>query len=54
MIPEPTDPAARVIDDLGREWSTKTNGTWAVLGESVTVDSFASLAARYGVMEVRA
>ena len=53
MIPEPTDPAARVIDDLGREWTTKTNGVWAALGEAVTVEDFADLRARFGVMEVR-
>ena len=48
----PTDPATRVLDDLGREWAMKTNGSWAVLGEFASVDSFDELAAKYGVMEV--
>ena len=50
--PEPLDPATRVLDDMGREWAVKNNGTWAALGESVTCDNFAQLAARYGVREV--
>jgi hypothetical protein len=54
IIEEPTDPAARVLDDLSREWARKNNGVWGAIGTSVTVDSFAELAAKYGVREVLA
>lgn len=53
-ITEPVDPAARVVDFLGREWATTTNGTWAALGHAVTVDAYPDLVGRFGVAEVRA
>jgi hypothetical protein len=50
---EPADPASRVLDDMGREWARSSkNGTWGAVGCAVTVDSFAELAAKYGVREV--
>jgi hypothetical protein len=49
---EPIDPSSRILDDLGREWAMTSKGVWAALGTSVTVDSFAELAAKYGVREV--
>jgi hypothetical protein len=49
---EPADPASRVLDDLGREWARSSNGCWGAVGCAVTVDSFAELAAKYGVREV--
>jgi hypothetical protein len=50
----PTDPAARVIDALDREWALTTSGTWACLGHGLTVDSFDQLHENYVVAAVTA
>ena len=50
---EPSDPADRVVDFLGREWALSTNGTWSALGHDLTVDAYVDLFARYGIAEVR-
>lgn len=50
--PDVPDPAARVLDALGREWARQTNGGWGAIGSTATADSFAEIEAKYGPCEV--
>ena len=49
---EVSDPAARVLDALGREWARQTNGGWGAIGSTATADCFAEIDAKYGPCEV--
>lgn len=46
------DPAARVLDNLGREWARQTNGGWGALGSTATADSFVEIESNYGPVDV--